>query len=234
MITKVNQFFGGDESTFPKVARIAGSKTRIVEIQKGQRVDIREKLGISDDMDLEEMQELSRNQEIWVVTEPVVRNVVTAGSPLVTAASVVATDADGNDRTTDAGDVLYSVPDYTVHVVSYVANDEQDALANELDLTEQKLFVERLEFGLADKTQNILKKAQAASQDRAAKAAEEKAARQKANAERLTAIKARLSGRPAAPVVIEPQIGTVPGTNTLANAAASVVETKEPAIVVEP
>ena len=187
MICKVNQFFGGDETTFPKVARLAGSKTRIVEIQAGQKIDLREMLGIDDSMLVEDMQEISRNQEVWVVTEPVVRTL--AGLATVVSLGidqVPATDADG-----EVLDDLYVVPAYTVNVVSHVATDMQNALQNELDLESKKSFIEGLEFGLADKTQLIMKKALQQEEDNAAKAIAARNARIASNTARIAALKAK-------------------------------------------
>ena len=189
MIKKLNQFNGGDESRFPKVGRVAGSKAEIVEIQAGERSVIRDAIGISDDMDIDEMKDMGRSVEVYVVAQEVVRTVRQMDNPPADAVPV--TNADG--------DVIgYQCEPYKVLVASYVATNIADAIANEPNADDLKAFVADMELRTSDKTANLAAKMES-NQAAIATARQTALAKQAAdNAARRESLRAR---RVAAPVV---------------------------------
>ena len=195
MIKKINLFSGKNEDSFPKVGRVAGSKTEIVEIQKGERQAIRDILGISEDMDIEEMQAMARDTEVWVVCQGQKRTVASLGNQGATIDSEVATDGNGDELTSATGETLYVVPEYTVNVVSYVAVNAQDALRNEQNLQDKKDFIESLEINSSAKTIKLLEEDGKAADAIAAAREKANADRQAANERKLAALKARNAGR---------------------------------------
>jgi hypothetical protein len=204
MIKKINRFMGGTGDTFPKVGRVAGSKTEIVEIQKGERALLREILGLEEDMESDEMQAMSQNSEVWVVCQTQTRTVASAGNQGATEDSEPAVDGSGDAITDAAGNQLYVVPAYQVAVVSHVGASLQDCLANEPNLDELKAFVEGMEMRTSAKTSAL---ATALDNQQSAIDAQRKAAadaRTAANAAKREAIRARLAGNATAATNSEP------------------------------
>ena len=211
MIKKINLFSGKNEDSFPKVGRVAGSKTEIVEIQKGERQAIRDILGISEDMDIEEMQAMARDTDVWVVCQAQKRTVASLGNQGATIDSEVATDGNGDELTSATGETLYVVPEYAVNVVSHVGVSLQDCIANEPNETDLETFVKTMELRTSDKTSGLAKKMAAQQDDVAAAREKANADRQAANERKLAALKARANS--AGRTVVAPAESAEPVVN---------------------
>lgn len=199
MIKKLNRFMGGAGDTFPKVGRVAGSKTEIVEIQKGERSVLRDILGLEEDMDVEEMQSMSGNSEIWVVCQMQTRTVASLGNNGATETSEPALDKDG-----EVLDGLYIVPAYQVAVVSHVGVSLQDCLANEPNNDELAAFIASMELRTSAKTASLATAldAQQATIDAQRKASVD--ARTEANAAKKLALRAKITSGGVAAANVEP------------------------------
>jgi hypothetical protein len=190
MIKKVNQFFGvknNDTETFPRLARVAGNKTEVIEIQRGERSVLREILGIESGMELEEMVAVASNTDVYVVCQSQTRSIRNIAPEHVTAEMEEMFDDNGNS-------IGYKVEPYQVLICAYVTLDPQDALVNEPSLADKKAFIEELEINTGDKVAALAAKSRA--QDKASKERKEAefAARRKDIAAKQAAYRAKLNG----------------------------------------
>ncbi len=202
MIVKLNQYRGGNIVTFPKIGIIASFDDEIqeyeyptpdylvVEIQKDVRQVLRDILHIDEDMDLDEMRNLSQYVNVFAVVQKVMRPVRMLNDPPLDAVKVF------NENGILIG---YQVEPYPVLVASYVTMDEVDAFRTEPCLQDKKEYLESIELKNNPKTIADRKAVQDAN---AARLSEAQATKDKAAADRRAARLARLNGTavPAQPV----------------------------------
>ena len=174
-------FSGNDADTFPNACRVKGTNTVVFINGTSRKEDLRNLMGVTDDMDIEEMKEEGKDFELYVLAEESIqtltRNIDLAKNDIVMGES-------------KDGEPLYelTVPRSSLTLVD-VSADIREILENCQDSEALKEFTER----------DILRRkavAQAASTDREALKAQGKAAMDKI----LAARAARRAGTNPTPV----------------------------------
>ena len=65
----ISGFGGKEETTFPTVCRVKGTNSVVYINGTSRKEDLRDLLGLEDDMDIEEMQDTAKDVELYVLAE---------------------------------------------------------------------------------------------------------------------------------------------------------------------